>query len=254
MRLGDRLGRDGAFLFRWRSYLPLLLLVVAIPAFFERIEMETLLGGPLARSWVYFCMAVSFSGQLVRCLTVGFVPAGTSGRGTRGQRADVLNMTGIYSIVRNPLYLGNFLVMLGLAMSLMVWWGVAIFVLAYWLYIERIISAEEAFLSARFGRVYEEWCSRTPAFIPDLSLWRPADLAFSPRTVLRREYHGVLAIAAAYFCVEVVLDFAIKGQGWDGWAAEHLVWIALLAVGGLTYVTLRFLKKRTGVLSVPGRS
>ena len=30
MKLRDRLGQDGAFLFRWRSYLPLLLLV-ALP-------------------------------------------------------------------------------------------------------------------------------------------------------------------------------------------------------------------------------
>lgn len=44
MRLRDRLGRDGAFLFRWRSYIPLLLLAVAIPAFGESARMEGLLG------------------------------------------------------------------------------------------------------------------------------------------------------------------------------------------------------------------
>ena len=163
MKLRDRLGHDGAFLFRWRSYLPLLFLAFAFPAFFKTVQMEALIGESFAHAWVYFCMAVSYGGLLVRCLTIGFVPAGTSGRGTRRQQAEVLNTSGMYSVVRNPLYLGNFLAMLGIAMSLMVWWLVVVFLLAYWLYIERIIWSEEEFLSARFGSAYDEWSARTPA-------------------------------------------------------------------------------------------
>lgn len=253
MRLNDRLGREGAFLFRWRSYLPLLLLAVVVPALFERAQMEVRLGEAVTHAWVYFCMVVSLSGQMVRCLTIGYVPAGTSGRGTKRQSADVLNTTGMYSIVRNPLYLGNFIVMLGLAMSLMVWWLVALFVLIYWLYIERIIWTEEEFLSARFGREYDDWCARTPAFIPNFVLWRPADLTFSLRTVLRREYHGVLAIAAAYFCIEAILDLGIEGQSWADWVVEDSAWVYLFVIGCLIYVTFMFLNKRTRLLSVPGR-
>lgn len=253
MKLNDRLGREGAFLFRWRSYLPLLLLVFALPALAEAARMEQVLGERLSHGWVYFCIGISYAGQLVRCLTISFVPAGTSGRGTKKQSADVLNTTGMYSIVRNPLYLGNFLAMLGLAMSLMVWWFVAIFVLSYWLYIERIIWTEEAFLSARFGKAYDEWCARTPAFIPDVSLWRPADLAFSLRTVLRREYHGVLAIAAAYFSIEAILDLGMEGESLADWIVEDSAWVYLFAAGCLIYLALMFLNKRTQLLSVPGR-
>ena len=253
MKLNDRLGREGAFLFRWRSYLPLLLLAVAFPALFEAVRIQHLVGEQISHGWVYFCMALSFSGQFVRCLTVGYVPAGTSGRNTKAQAASVLNTGGMYSIVRNPLYLGNFLAMLGLAMSLMVWWFVAIFVLVYWLYIERIIWTEEAFLSARFGADYDEWCARTPAFVPNLRLWRPADLSFSLRTVLRREYHGVLAIAAAYFVVEAILDLGIEGEGFADWVVEDSVWVYLFAFGCLTYLTLMFLNKRTRLLTVAGR-
>lgn len=253
MKLNDRLGHEGAFLFRWRSYLPLLLLVFAFPALFEAMRIEQILGQQIRHGWVYFCMTVSYAGQLLRCLTVGFVPAGTSGRGTRTQSADALNTTGMYSIVRNPLYLGNFLAMLGIVMSLMVWWLVVIFVLMYWLYIERIIWTEEVFLSARFGRLYDEWCARTPAFIPNISLWRPADLALSLRTVLRREYHGILAIAAAYLSIEAILDLGIEGQGLANWIAEDYVAVALFVAACLIYVILRSLKKWTRLLSVSGR-
>jgi len=253
MKLSDRLGHDGAFLFRWRSYLPLTLLVVAIPALFERAQMEIRLGESATHAWVYFCILVSFSGQLMRCLTIGHVPAGTSGRGTKGQSADVLNTTGLYSIVRNPLYLGNFIVMLGLAMSLMAWWLVVLLALMYWLYIERIIWKEEEFLGARFGPDFDDWCARTPVFIPNLALWRPADLPFSLKTVLRREYHGVLAIAAAYFCIEAILDLGVGGQSWNDWVVEDAAWMYLFVLGSLIYLTFMVLKKRTRLLSVPGR-
>lgn len=253
MKLRKRFGHDGAFLFRWRSYLPLLLLAVSIPAFFETIQIETRIGETFAHAWVYFCIAISYAGLLVRCLTIGFVPAGTSGRGTKRQKADVLNTTGMYSIVRNPLYLGNFLAMLGLAMSLMVWWIVGLFVLAYWLYIERIIWTEEEFLSAKFGRDYDEWSARTPAFIPSFALWQPADLRFSGKAVLRREYHGALAIAAAYFCIEAILDLGFERQNWRTWVVEDYVWVYLFLTGSLIYLALMFLKKRTGLLSVSGR-
>lgn len=253
MMLKERFRRDGAFLFRWRSYLPLLLLAFVVPALYGRAHAEAAVGAHFAHEWIYFCIAISYAGLLIRCLTVGFVPAGTSGRGTRSQRADVLNTTGVYSIVRNPLYLGNFLAMLGLVMSLMMWWLVALFILAYWLYLERIIWTEEEFLSARFGARYSEWCARTPAFIPNFALWRPADLPFSIRTVLRREYHGALAIAAAYFSLEAIIDLGIERESWNVWIAEDEVWVYLFLICCLVYLSLMFLKKRTQLLSVSGR-
>ena len=45
--------------------------------------------------------------------------------------------------------------------------------------LEDIIAAEEAFLAQKFGTPYREWTERTPVFLPDFSLWRPASLPFS---------------------------------------------------------------------------
>lgn len=249
MKLRDRLEYDGAFLFRWRGHLPLILLVLAIPALFETARMNDRLGEDLSHAWVFLCMGVSVLGQLFRCVTIGFVPEGTSGRGTKQQKADVLNTDGAYSIVRNPLYLGNFVAMLGLAMSLMVWWFVALFVLLYWLYIERIISVEEEFLSRKFGAAYDEWAARTPAFIPNFRLWKPSSNSFSFRTVLRREYHGALAIAGAYFAVEAILDLAIKGYALTYWLTEDYVWVWFFIACCVIYMTLHTLKKQTRLLS-----
>ena len=143
----------------------------------------------------YLCLAVSLSGTLVRIYTVGHTPVGTSGRNTANQVADVLNTTGIYSTVRHPLYLGNFLMWLGIALLTCNVGFVAVFVLAYWLYYERIMYAEEQFLRRKFGDTYLRWAERTPAFIPCLKRFRPTDLPFSWKKVIKKEKNGVFALS-----------------------------------------------------------
>lgn len=65
-------------------------------------------------TWAWSCIAVSLFGLLIRAVTIGFTPKGTSGRNTKeGQVAEVLNTKGIYSVVRHPLYLGNYFMWLG---------------------------------------------------------------------------------------------------------------------------------------------
>ena len=137
-------------------------------------------------------LATALLGLTVRVVTVGFVPKGTSGRNTIQQRADTLNTTGLYSCVRNPLYLGNFLVVLGLAMSLQVWWFTLLTCFCFMLYYERIVLKEEAFLQSKFGEEYLSWASTTPAFLPNPRVWRAPELRFSPRSVLRRGYQRLL--------------------------------------------------------------
>ena len=59
---------------------------------------------------------MSFFGLGIRVFTVGFTPKNTSGRNTAEQIADVLNTSGIYSMVRHPLYVGNFFMWLGIGL------------------------------------------------------------------------------------------------------------------------------------------
>ncbi|MBX6368265.1 MAG: lipid A phosphate methyltransferase [Rhodospirillales bacterium] len=253
MRLIERLEREGAFLFRWRSFLPLVVVPAAVPALYEAARFEAVWGPTAHHAWVYACMALSFVGLGIRWMTVGFVPAGTSGRRTRSQQAEVLNTTGMYSIVRNPLYLGNFLAILGLALSTEDWRFVLLVCSAYWLYIERVIAAEERFLAGKFGARYEEWARDTPAFIPSFSRWRSPAEAFSLRTVLRREYNGVLAVAASYFVLEAITDLVIEGEAFSGWLDEDRVWVWLFVASTIVFASLRTLKKHTHLLHVPGR-
>lgn len=200
------------------------------------------------RWWQVFCLAVSFFGLGIRAFTIGYVPSGTSGRNTHGQVAECLNTSGIYSIVRHPLYLGNFVVWLGIALFAQVWWLAVICVLVFWLYYERIMYAEEAYLRGKFGKDFDAWAENTPAFIPRFKNWRKPNLPFSLRNVLRREYNGFFTIIITMFVLEIAGNLSAEGK-----PDVDLMWGVLLAVGIMVWMVLRTLKKRTTLLHVEGR-
>lgn len=246
MALRNHLADQGHFLFRWRSYLPV---VLGIPLIVAILQMQWPWGSHTVHIyWEGVSFAVSLLGLAVRIWTIGHTPEGTSGRNTAEQIANSLNTTGIYSIVRHPLYLGNFLIGLGPMMLPMVAWLPAVYCLAFALYYERIMMAEEDFLRKKFGAVYDEWTERTPAFLPNWSLYQPASLPFSLRNVLKREYTAIAQITIAFCLIEVMEHCVVEHQ----WEIEPF-WLGVGIFGVLQYLILRSMKRYTPWLHVPGR-
>ena len=161
------------------------------------------------------------------------------------QVAAELNTTGCYSIVRHPLYLGNLLMWLGPAVFVRSLWIVLICLLAFWLYYERIMCAEEDFLETRFGSRFRAWSAATPALFPLFRSWETPRLPFTVRRVLRREYNAFLAIAAL-FCLLVLWRSWLHGPGLTLPAS----WMLLLATATLTFLLCLVVKKRTSLLEV----
>jgi protein-S-isoprenylcysteine O-methyltransferase Ste14 len=246
MLIHEHFNAAGNWMFRRRGYLPLLIvgLILASMRNFQYLGHSHLID----EYWEIFCLAVCFAGLAIRVLTVGCAPGGTSGRNTAGQRADVLNTSGMYSIVRHPLYLGNFFIWLGLSAFLHDPRTTLVCMLVFVLYYERIMYAEEKFLADRFGTAYREWAERTPAILPRLADWRPAELPFSLRNVLRREYNGLLAIVVTMFLFEAVGDMVYEGK-----LEVDPLWRVLLPAIFAIWLILRTLKKHTRLLHVPGR-
>jgi len=237
MQLAAEFRHAGDWLFRRRSYLPLLLLVL--------LHLDMLhfsyFGGSHAwdRAWELFCLGVSLLGVAIRVMTIGYRPHGTSGRNTHRQVAETLNTEGMYSITRHPLYLGNYFNWLGLALFPHTWWLPVIVTLAFGLYYERIMFAEEAFLHEKFGETYSAWAAQTPAFLPRFRSWQPPERPFSWRTVLRGEYSGLFAIVALFTYMELLGDLVVERRlTLDG------MWVGLFAVNLALYLTLRTLKRR----------
>ncbi len=246
MALRDQLESSGGWLFKHRSYLPLAIL----PVFFICLASSSYLGRShtINEIWQAGCMMISFFGLFLRILIVGHAPIGTSGRNTREQAANTLTTTGLYSVVRHPLYVGNYIIFLGLTMELHVWWLVLLVTCGYALYYERIMLAEEAFLRSRFGELFEQWASATPAFIPRFRGWKPSPVPFCWRTVLQREYNAFFVIISAFFLLDLVGDSITERR-----FKIDTGWFAVFIGGFVIFATLRTLKKRTHLLTVEGR-
>jgi protein-S-isoprenylcysteine O-methyltransferase Ste14 len=246
MPLQEEFERSGSWLFQWRSYLPLALVGVLLLAMGEykypgNSEM-------LDNVWEGVCLLVSFFGLGIRIVTVGHTPQATSGRNTKRQVAKTLNTTGIYSVVRHPLYLGNFFMFLGVVLFAHLWWLTLIYILAFWLYYERIMFAEEAYLRKKFGNEYMTWADNTPAFLPRFRNYRKPDSPFSLKKVLRKEYNGFFAVIIAMYILEELGEIVVKGE-----PEFDLQWVILVSLGFIVWATLRTLKKRTTWLREPDR-
>jgi protein-S-isoprenylcysteine O-methyltransferase Ste14 len=245
MALQEEFENLGNHFFRWRSYLPLCmgaLFLVALLSYRHSAAPRP------DRAWQILCLLVSLAGLGIRFYTVGFAPRGTSGRNTLAQVADVLNTTGMYSVVRNPLYLGNFLIWLGLSLFVKVWWCIIIVILCFTIFYERIIFAEERFLLEKFGSTFIEWAEKTPAIIPHFKNWEPPALTFSWKSALNREYSGFFAIIASYTVLAIIRDIIHSEK-----FTLDKTWLIIFFFGLTIYLTIRILKKKTDILRTVDR-
>lgn len=246
MALTEELNQQGNTLFKYRSLLPVPFAILGLILYLYDIHF--LDKGEHSLSFEIGCLSVGLFGQFIRVITLGYTPKGTSGRNTSGQVAEELNTKGIYSLVRNPLYLGNFFMWLALILFINIYWFTIIFIMSFWMYYERIIFAEEYFLRQKFGEPYLKWTMKTPIFIPQLRGWQVPNLNFSLKNVLQREYSGFFALFfsfALYDLIENYIRYDIFYLN-DFWA------YSLLISAGIS-VTLRTLKKKTNILHVKGR-
>jgi len=237
MALTDEIVRNGNWLYRWRSYLPLLLLGLLASGFSQFTYFAD--SRLLEEVWEVMCLAVSLSGLGIRVYAIGHAPRGTSGRNTTKQEAESLSITGLYSVVRHPLYLGNFIIWVGISLFVRVWWVTAISVLVFWLYYERIMAAEEFFLKEKFGKAFDDWAASTPAFIPRMTGWKSPEFPFSTKSILKREYSGLFAIVVIFTLLDMVARYRVEGE-----FELDLFSILLFTVGVITFLFLRTMKRK----------
>lgn len=74
-------------------------------------------------------------------------------------------MQGPYRYVRNPMYLGHLIFMLGLALTFRSWFALALFAF-HIVWFNRRVRADEAILEAKFGMAYRDYKTRVKRWIP----------------------------------------------------------------------------------------
>jgi protein-S-isoprenylcysteine O-methyltransferase Ste14 len=242
MALQEEFELQGNFLFRYRGVLPMAILALAISAYIFHIKaLPVKQANTVNELYSYCCLLITILGFAIRIYTVGHADENTSGRNTKSQIANELNTTGIYSIVRHPLYLGNFLMWLGIALLTQSIWFVLAFVFIFWVYYERIMFTEEQFLRKKFGDTYMKWAEKTPAFIPQFKLYKPYRKRFNLRKVLRQEKTGLFLIFLMYFLFDEIGSDII----YDKIFVRPDFWMYALIVAAVAYGTIKFLQKKT---------
>ncbi len=245
MALVHEFEKSGNWLFKRRSWLPLLLILAGIIVLYLTNRQAILFDS--TEELIF--LGISLAGEAVRILTVGFAPRNTSGRNTAaGQIADELNTTGIYSVVRHPLYIGNFIIWLGPVLFVRTTVFVIIFILVYWLYYERIMFAEEQFLRRKFGEIYDNWSENVRAVIPRFTGYVKPALKFSVKSVLKREYNSFINIFIIFIALDLFRNYFISGR-----VFFTPLWLFLGIPAGLIWIALRVIHKKTNWLEDENR-
>jgi|LSQX01.3.fsa_nt_gb protein-S-isoprenylcysteine O-methyltransferase Ste14 len=122
-------------------------------------------------------------------LVIRFVSAGVI------KKNRVLTTTGPYSLCRNPLYLGSFLICLGFVVA-----SFNIFILLYFLiffpiaYIPTIFS-EEKVLTEIFGQTYIDYKKQVPSFLPKLKGPKNIEMFSVKQALLNGEHWNLIGVA-----------------------------------------------------------
>ena len=156
----------GNFFFKYRNWLfiilYLLLFVPSPPLFSEKVF------GPDYYLWpVITGLLITITGQAIRGVTIGLayiIRGGKEGK----VYAEQLVTTGIFNHCRNPLYVGNILMLLGVGVLSNSLLYVGIIMPLFLIIYQAIVLAEENFLRNKFGASFDQYCSRVNRWIPSL--------------------------------------------------------------------------------------
>ncbi len=171
----------GNFFFKIRSFTPIPFILALL--YFAQPRLYTIaIGIPF--------MAL---GEFLRIWAVGYAGATTRAR-TLGAARDLVT-SGPYSYVRNPLYIGNFLLSFGVCLFANVYWLVPLLLLGYGLQYVPIIAVEERYLLASYGSAYQTYRTKVPRFLPRLHPYtQPSAHDFSWGRALKSEKRTLTAI------------------------------------------------------------
>lgn len=109
----------------------------------------------LQTRWLLAGFVVSMLGELIQLWSFASLDKNSD-----------LAIRGPYALVRNPMYLGRYFILLGFLMLLGAWWVLVVYTVVYWLYMDTRVEREEAHLKPIFGPRYDEYCARVRRFIP----------------------------------------------------------------------------------------
>ncbi len=181
-------------LFNYRSYTPIPFLILMV--IFARPTITSLVVG----------FIIAFSGEYLRLWGVSW--AGSETRTTGGVGGTYLIIRGPFAYVRNPLYVGNILLYVGIGImswSLFPYLQIAALIF-FAIQYHFIVLEEEGYLVDEFSD-YDEYCREVPRFFPRITPYKNSLVQqppFSLKSGLRSEQRSLQAFIAVTLIIIII--------------------------------------------------
>ena len=181
--------------FKYRSYTPIPFLLLMI-IFAEPGVISMIIG-----------FAIAISGELIRYWGVSW--AGSETRTTGGVGGTYLIISGPFAFVRNPLYVGNILLYIGI--GIMSWslfpYLQLVALLFFAVQYHFIVLEEEKYLKEKFGETYNKYVKNVPRFIPRIISYKDSTLAqppFNPKAGVKSEKRTLQAFVLVSLIIVII--------------------------------------------------
>jgi protein-S-isoprenylcysteine O-methyltransferase Ste14 len=229
----------GNFFFHYRNVLfPVILTAGAL-----LLQPQIIFDSPMAdRILGTLGAGMALLGEAVRFVTIGFEYIHRGGKDGQIYAARLVR-GGVYGITRNPMYVGNALIMIGLIVLFGSPWGYFILIPFFLFVYQSIVVAEENYLRNKFGGEYHDYESAVGRYLPTLS--RVAEsfsgMRFNWRRIVRQEMGTVVGLTIGFILIPVWRTYYLHGIDPSKAAAARAFWLCLGVL--VVYFFLKRLKK-----------
>ena len=230
----------GNFLFRNRNGIfPIFYLMLFVPS-------REVFTNPVTAMIIGF--SVTIIGQLIRIITIGLVYIIRGGKDRRVYAEDLVT-TGIFSHCRNPLYVGNILILVGLGIASNSLLFMAVFTPLFLFFWQAIVLAEENYLRNKFGEQYNDYCKRVNRWLinPNGLGTTLGSMQFKWKRVIIREYNSTYIWMTGAVLI-VMKHFYFHDHRFD-FKKNLPMFISILVLFLLLYLFARYLKKSRKLVS-----
>jgi protein-S-isoprenylcysteine O-methyltransferase Ste14 len=230
----------GNFFFKYRNWLFIILyLLLFVPS--PQLFTETIFGQQYWLWPIITGLIITFSGQAIRGATIGLAYIIRGGKD--GQvYAEELVTRGIFNHCRNPLYVGNILMLFGVGVLSNSLLYVLVIMPLFLIIYQAIVLAEENFLRGKFGVAFDNYCKRVNRWIPNPKGLSEtfASMEFKWKRWVLKEYNTQYVWLTGITLILLLKYPQLTGGDTD---LRNTLLAIILPLLLLLYLLVRFLKK-----------
>ena len=230
----------GNFFFKYRNLLFILLyLALFIPS---STIFSPEVFGPTYFLWpITIGLIVTITGQLIRGATIGLAYIIRGGKDGKVYAEDLVT-EGIFNHCRNPLYVGNILMLAGVGILSNSLLYILVFIPFFLFVYQAIVLAEENFLRSKFGEKFNQYCKKVNRWIPDLRRIGKtfSGMHFKWKRWILKEYNTQYVWLSG---ITLILLFKYPELTNNDTVLRNTLLIIILSILLLLYLFVRYLKK-----------